>query len=203
MVRRRSAVRSRIGALTSSWTIFEQLERAAWNESRRRCSAPIAANAPIAQPKPGGSYRRQPPTGRPGDSLRVWAGRVTSEAQGADPPVHVARAQDVLQLNGAEGIARALRTCRIEGVASSYTYAPSCMPSMVTAIVNSALSYWGRADRVCTRFQRSRLNAVLARPDSAVGGAMPVDPGIGQFWLLLPSPAARNFWKRSNWCPAA
>jgi hypothetical protein len=61
------------------------------------------------------------------------------------------------------------------------------------AIVNSALSYWGRADRVFTRSQRSRLNAVLARPDSTVGGAMPVNPGIGQFWLLLPSPAARNF----------
>ena len=50
----------------------------------------------------------------PGSRLRVWDGRVTREAQDADPPVHSARAQDVLQLNGAVGMARALRTCRNE-----------------------------------------------------------------------------------------
>jgi len=38
------------------------------------------------------------------DRPEGWAGN--EGGQDADPPVHAARAQDVLQLNGAEGIAR-------------------------------------------------------------------------------------------------
>jgi hypothetical protein len=49
-------VRFRNRDLPRSWTIFKQLKRAAWNESRGRCSAPIAANVLIARPEPGGSY---------------------------------------------------------------------------------------------------------------------------------------------------
>jgi hypothetical protein len=62
----------------------------------------------------------------PGSRLRVWDGRVTSQAQGADPPVHAARAQGVPQLNGAE-VLLALRTCRIECVACTHTYTPTRM----------------------------------------------------------------------------
>ena len=74
MVRRRSTVRFRNGA-PGHGQFFERIERTAWNESGRRSSAPIAANAPIAQPEPGGSYRRQPPSGGHAGAGRPSAGR--------------------------------------------------------------------------------------------------------------------------------
>ena len=48
--------------------------------------------------------------------------------QDADPPVHAARARDVLQLNGAEGTARRFTHMRDErALRGPYFYALACM----------------------------------------------------------------------------
>ena len=128
MVRRRSTVRFRNGA-PGHGQFFERIERAAWNESWRRSSAAVAAEAPIAKPEPGRQLWKVA-AGGPSRNSRVtvrarsrWAGRPAagrSRATAARIPAHAVRVRDVLQLDGLRALPRALPTSSrnecIEGV---------------------------------------------------------------------------------------
>ena len=105
-------------------------------------NVPLHGQSPAAAMKaaadwrpPGHSGHRPAPMGRIKIQVRLAAAGIVrlgrpegnkcldhgcERGQDADPPVHAARARDVLQLNGARVLLGALRTCRCAGVAHPY-----------------------------------------------------------------------------------
>ena len=74
--------------------------------------------------------------------------------QDAGPPVHAVRVQDVLQLDGLGALPGALRTCRIERVACSQTYALTWMsPTVASIVIQLCRSYSRRAYRLFAQWR--------------------------------------------------